>query len=83
MRKDFMKLNKNSEYRNIIGTKLKEIRMRNNMTQQELAKEVQEIGFNMTLKEISKIETDKRLVQDFELFAFAQVFNISTDEFFK
>ncbi len=78
-----MKLNKNSEYRNIIGTKLKEIRMRNNMTQQELAKEVQEIGFNMTLKEISKIETDKRLVQDFELFAFAQVFNISTDEFFK
>ena len=53
------------------------------MTQQELAKEVQEIGFNMTLKEISKIETDKRLVQDFELFAFAQVFNISTDEFFK
>ena len=83
MRKDFMKLNKNSEYRNIIGTKLKEIRMRNNMTQQELAKEVQEIGFNMTFKEISKIETDKRLVQDFELFAFAQVFNISTDEFFK
>ena len=78
-----MKLNKNSEYRNIIGTKLKAIRMRNNMTQQELAKEVQEIGFNMTLKEISKIETDKRLVQDFELFAFAQVFNISTDEFFK
>ena len=78
-----MKLNKNSEYRNIIGTKLKEIRMRTNMTQQELAKEVQEIGFNMTLKEISKIETDKRLVQDFELFAFAQVFNISTDEFFK
>ena len=78
-----MKLNKNSEYRNIIGTKLKDIRMRNNMTQQELAKEVQEIGFNMTLKEISKIETDKRLVQDFELFAFAQVFNISTDEFFK
>ncbi len=78
-----MKLNKNSEYRNIIGTKLKEIRMRNNMTQQELAKEVQEIGFNMTFKEISKIETDKRLVQDFELFAFAQVFNISTDEFFK
>lgn len=78
-----MKLNKNSEYRNIIGTKLKEIRMRNNMTQQELAKEIQEIGFNMTLKEISKIETDKRLVQDFELFAFAQVFNISTDEFFK
>lgn len=78
-----MKLNKNSECRNIIGTKLKEIRMRNNMTQQELAKEVQEIGFNMTFKEISKIETDKRLVQDFELFAFAQVFNISTDEFFK
>lgn len=78
-----MKINKNSEYRNIIGTKLKEIRMRNNMTQQELAKEVQEIGFNMTFKEISKIETDKRLVQDFELFAFAQVFNISTDEFFK
>ena len=78
-----MKLNKNSEYRNIIGTKLKEIRMRNNMTQQELAKEVQEIGFNMTLIEISNIETDKRLVQDFELFAFAQVFNISTDEFFK
>ena len=38
-------------------------------------------GIDLTSKEISKIETNKRLVQDFELFAFAKVFHVSADEF--
>ena len=44
------------------------------MTQQELAEKLQLKGIDLTSKEISKIENNKRLVQDFELFAFAKIF---------
>ena len=42
-----------------------------------------EIGTIQPIKEISKIENYNRLVQDFELFAFAKVFNVSADVFNK
>ena len=42
---------------------------------------MQLLGLELTSKEISKIENDNRLVQDFELFAFAKVFNVSADVF--
>ena len=51
------------------------------MSQQDLAKKLQLEGIDLTSKEISKIETNKRLVQDFELFAFAKIFKVTSDEF--
>lgn len=76
-----MKITKYNEFRNISGNKLSELRKTNKMSQQELAGKLQLKGIDLTSKEISKIENNKRLVQDFELFAFAKIFKVSADEF--
>ena len=76
-----MKITKYNEFRNISGNKLSELRKANKLSQQELAEKLQLEGIDLTSKEISKIENNKRLVQDFELFAFAKIFGVSADEF--
>ena len=76
-----MKINKYNEFRNISGSILKELRQKNNLSQQDLAEKLQLLGIELTSKEVSKIETNNRLVQDFELFAFAKIFNVSADIF--
>ena len=76
-----MKITKYNEFRNISGNKLSELRKANKMSQQELEEKLQLEGIDLTSKEISKIENNKRLVQDFELFAFAKIFGVSADEF--
>ena len=59
-----MKITKYNEFRNISGNKLSELRKANKMSQQELAEKLQLEGIDLTSKEISKIENNKRLVQD-------------------
>ncbi len=76
-----MKINKYNEFRNISGSVLKELRLKANLSQQDLAEKLQLLGIELTSKEIWKIENDNRLVQDFELFAFAKIFNVSADIF--
>ena len=76
-----MKINKYYEFKNVSGTILKKLRVEAGMSQETLAEKVQLLGISLTSKEISKIEKNNRLVQDFELFAFAKVFNVSTDIF--
>lgn len=78
-----MKINKYNNFKNISGIVLKELRLKNNLSQQDLAEKLQLLGIELTSKEISKIENNNRLVQAFELFAFAKVFNVSTDVFNK
>ena len=76
-----MKITKYNEFRNISGSTLSELRKANKMSQQDLAGKLQLEGIDLTAKEISKIENNKRLVQDFELFAFAKIFKVSADVF--
>lgn len=76
-----MKINKYNDFRNISGSILKELRLKSNLSQQDLAEKLQLLGIELTSKEVSKIETNNRLVQYFELFAFAKVFNVSADVF--
>ena len=76
-----MKITKYNNVKNISGKKLKELRKDAKMSQQDLAEKLQLEGIDLTSKEISKIENNNRLVQDFELFAFAKIFNVSADEF--
>ncbi len=76
-----MKIKKYNEYRNISGIKLKELRTSFKMSQKQVAEKLQLEGIDLTEKEISKIEHNNRLVHDFELFAFAKIFNVSADYF--
>lgn len=76
-----MKINNYNNLKNICGNKLRELRKEAKMSQQDLAKKLQLEGIDLTCKEISKIENNNRLVQDFELFTFAKIFKVSADEF--
>ena len=76
-----MKITKYNDFRNVSGIKLRELRKSSKMSQQDLAAKLQLDGIDLTSKEISKIEKNKRLVQDFELFAFAKIFKVSADVF--
>ena len=76
-----MKINKYNDFKNISGAIIRELRQKANLSQQNVAEKLQLLGIELTSKEISKIENDDRLVQDFELFAFAKIFNVSADIF--
>ena len=76
-----MKITKYNNMKNVSGYMLKELRKKAKLSQQDLAEKLQLEGIDLTSKEISKIETNNRLVQDFELFAFAKILKISADEF--
>ena len=76
-----MKITKYNDVKNISCYKLRELRKKAGMSQQDLAEKLQLEGIDLTSKEISKIENNNRLVQDFELFAFAKIFKVSADEF--
>ncbi len=47
---------------------VKELRLKANLSQQDLAEKLQLLGIELTSKEISKIENDNRLVQNFLLY---------------
>ena len=76
-----MKISKFNNSRNISGAMLRKLRIEKGLSQQRLAEKLQLEGIELTSKEISKIENDNRLVQDFELFAFAKVLGVSADAF--
>lgn len=65
--------------KNLIGTRLKQLRSENNLSQRDLARQLQLIGFDMDKNVITRIETNKRYVTDIELRALKQIFNVSYD----
>ena len=74
-----MKQRTDANGKNLIGERLKELRKRNNLSQRDLARELQLVGMDMDKNVITRIETNKRYVTDFELQALKQIFNVSYD----
>ena len=61
---------------NISGERIKSARTKAKLTQDQLAARLQVAGLQMA---ISRIESGKRLVPDFELPIIAEALNVSTD----
>lgn len=74
-----MKQRTNANGKNLIGDRLKQLRNRSNLSQRDLARELQLIGMDMDKNVITRIETNKRYVTDFELQALKEIFNVSYD----
>lgn len=74
-----MKQRTNANGKNIIGARLKELRNEKGLSQRDLARELQLIGMDMDKNVITRIETDKRYVTDFELQALKEIFDVSYD----
>ena len=63
--------------RNICGQRVLEARRNNCMTQFDLAARLQIEGVNIERDSISKLESGKRFVADYELLTLAKVLNVS------
>ena len=74
-----MKQRTDANGKNIIGERLKLLRNAAGLSQRDLARELQLIGIDMDKNVITRIETNKRYVTDFEIQALKQLFNVSYD----
>lgn len=78
-----MKIYWNGTSKNIIGEKLKSLRLSAGLTQKQLAEKLQLQGVEYSDLTILRIELGKRFVPDYEIVALADFFCISTDELLK
>ncbi|MBR1568234.1 MAG: helix-turn-helix transcriptional regulator [Lachnospiraceae bacterium] len=67
---------------NTCGSKIREFRENNRMSQEDLATALQLIGLNINQKAISRIETGERVIPDYELLYFSKVFEVEITELF-
>ena len=67
---------------NIIGKKIREIRMQQGLTQEQLATACCLLGFDLSRSTLAKIESQNRQITDFEIRYFAQVLKVNEGEFF-
>ena len=65
---------------NICGQNVRKLRKQKKMSQDQLAAKLQIEGLGVNQNSISRIETGKRLVSDYELKALAHVFNVDIEE---
>lgn len=65
--------------KNLISHRLVELRKEHNLSQRDLAQQLQLAGYDMDKNVITRIETNKRYVTDLELQAITKIFNISYD----
>lgn len=65
--------------KNLISTRLKELRESHGLSQRDLARALQLAGTDMDKNVITRIETNKRYVTDLELKALSELFHVSYD----
>ena len=65
---------------NICGARIRILRKRKKLSQEEFAARLQVAGVDLDQKAISRIECEKRFLADFELREIARILQISMDE---
>ena len=63
--------------KNLVSSRLIELRRQQNLSQRDLAHKLQLDGYDMDKNVITRIETNKRYVTDIELRALSQVLGVS------
>lgn len=75
-------INSNKSY-NITGKNIKDIRNKSKITQEDLCARMQILGYQISRSDISKLETGKRYISDYEVAGFAKVLKVSVLELYK
>lgn len=75
-----MKILKYNDSHNIAGQHIKQLRAAHNLSQDQVAARMQLAGIQINQKAISRIESGDRVVTDYELMRFAEIFSITPDE---
>jgi len=68
--------------RNIIGRRIREARMRQDVTQEELAARLAAKGVYFDRSAISRMEAEDRFIRDYEILAIADSLKIPVEWFF-
>ena len=76
-------MTKFNERRNICGMKMRKIRTEKGLSQERVAVKSQLSGLDLTQKAISRMETGKRLIADYELEYLARALGVSVRELFE
>ena len=71
-----MIIGKMTDQCNICGQNVRKLREKLGLSQDQLAAKLQTEGLGVNQNSVSRIETGKRIVADFELKALANVFNV-------
>ena len=77
-----MIFNKYGNNYNIIGKKLKDIRVEKNISQDVLSNKLALLGITLYQSDIHKIETNRRTVRDFELWGICKVLEIKSEDLY-
>ena len=65
---------------NVTAKKIKELRIKNNLSLSELSTKLALMGIDISKPSLHKLETGKRILKDFELCGLAQVFHVSMED---
>lgn len=71
-----MIIGKTTDKCNICGQRIRTLREKKRLTQDQLAAKLQIEGLGVNQNSISRIETGKRIIADFELKAIAKVLDV-------
>lgn len=69
--------------RNIIGTRIREIRTNASITQEDLTARLNVLGIDLDRPMVSKIENCLREIVDYEIIAFAKALKVPIEDLFK
>lgn len=75
-----MIIGKTTDKCNICGQHIRSIREKRGLTQEQLAAKLQIEGLGVNQNSVSRIETGKRIIADFELKAIAKVLDVDLYE---
>ena len=67
---------------NILGTKIRELREAQSMTQEEFAAKCNVLGWDISRGTLAKIEADRRRLTDKEIILVAKAFDIAPGDLF-
>lgn len=71
------------EKKNLVGRKVRQLRRKRKMTQQELSIKLETMAIYICRGSVSRIEDQSRTVTDIELYGLAQALSVSIEELFK
>lgn len=66
---------------NVTGKKIKELRVKNNLSLSGLSTKLALMGIDISKPSLYKLETGHRILKDYELFGLSMVFKVPIEDF--
>ena len=72
----------NIDYEKQVGMKIRDLRIKNNMTQEQLSAKLQVLGCDITRSALAKIEVGQRHLYPDEIKALKEILKVKYDDIF-